>query len=90
VVYGRATGAVSRVGTVANETLFSGDFNDTPDGRGGRDSLFGRGGDDFYIADQQGEASDRADEGVDTVRSSVSYTLGANLENLVLTGEEEP
>ena len=29
---------------------------------------------------------ENADEGTDTVQAAVSYTLGANVENLILTG----
>ena len=43
-------------------------------------------GDHTYFVDQAGEASEQADEGIDLVRSSVSYTLGAHIEDLALTG----
>ena len=33
--------------------------------------------------------SENANEGVDTVQSSVSYTIGANVENLALTGTQK-
>jgi Ca2+-binding RTX toxin-like protein len=44
-------------------------------------------GNDTYIIDDAGDiATEALDEGVDTVRASVSYTLADNVENLVLTG----
>lgn len=43
-------------------------------------------GDDIYVVGAGGTISELSGEGTDEVRSSVSYTLGASLENLVLTG----
>ena len=44
-------------------------------------------GDDTYIVDNVGDVVDEdAGEGTDQVNASVSYTLGANVENLTLTG----
>jgi Ca2+-binding RTX toxin-like protein len=49
--------------------------------------MIGGTGDDTYVV---GSSSDKvlesAGEGVDTVRSSTTYILGSNLENLTLTG----
>jgi len=59
------------------------------DGGAGADSLMGGAGDDTYVVD---DAGDRVYEtmgaggGMDTVRAGVSFTLGSNIEALVLTG----
>jgi Ca2+-binding RTX toxin-like protein len=44
-------------------------------------------GNDIYTVDNVSDAvTENAGEGTDTVRSSVNFTLGANLEHLTLTG----
>jgi Ca2+-binding RTX toxin-like protein len=44
-------------------------------------------GNDTYIVDATGDTViENLNEGIDTVQSSVSYTLGSNLENLSLAG----
>jgi Ca2+-binding RTX toxin-like protein len=46
-------------------------------------------GDDTYVVDEVGDkVLEAANAGTDTVRSGIDYTLGGNLENLVLTGLE--
>jgi Ca2+-binding RTX toxin-like protein len=57
------------------------------DGGAGADVMNGGAGNDTYVVDTVGETIiDSA--GIDTVESAVSYTLGATLENLTLTGSD--
>ena len=58
------------------------------DGKGGADTMAGGAGEDLYIVDNVGDVvTEQANEGaLDSVASSVSYTLSAHVENLVLTG----
>jgi Ca2+-binding RTX toxin-like protein len=70
-------------------TLFGGAGNDTLNGRGGADVLLGGAGNDVYVVDDLlTKITENVNEGLDTVNASVSYTLGANLENLTLTGAD--
>ena len=49
--------------------------------------MAGGAGNDIYVVDNAGDVVTEAlNEGTDTVQSSVSFTLGANVENLTLTG----
>ena len=70
--------------------LNGGDGNDTLDGGIGADSMIGANGNDVYVVDNVG---DKINEyysgglgGVDSVQSSVTFTLGTDIENLSLTG----
>lgn len=70
-----------------NDTLYGGDGNDTLNGGAGTDSMNGLLDDDLYIVDNVGDTlTENANEGTDTVESSISWTLGNNVENLILTG----
>jgi Ca2+-binding RTX toxin-like protein len=72
---------------LANNTLSGGAGNDRLDGGAGSDTMTGGTGDDTYVVNQAGDViTENLNEGTDTVESSVSYTLGSNLENLMLTG----
>lgn len=76
-------------GTDQADTLVGSSGNDTLDGDMGADTLIGGDGNDIYVVDNLFdsvvETNDSASQ-VDIVQSSVSWTLGANLENLQLTG----
>jgi len=51
------------------------------------DDMFGGIGNDIYFVDNTGDVlSELINEGTDMVKSSVTYTLGANVENLTLIG----
>ncbi|MDX2157451.1 MAG: peroxidase family protein [Hyphomicrobiaceae bacterium] len=61
--------------------------NDILDGHAGADRMYGGLGNDTYYVDNIGDVVvEAAGIGTDTVRSSVSYALGNNVENLALTG----
>jgi len=81
-----------------NDTVRGGDGNDTLYGEGGSDILDGGTGDDtmvggigndVYIVDSVGDVVVEQDgEGVDQVKSYITYTLGAAVENLLLMGND--
>ena len=49
--------------------------------------MIGGEGDDIFVVTEAGDVvTEYANEGTDTVRSSRTYTLGADVENLELTG----
>jgi Ca2+-binding RTX toxin-like protein len=74
-------------GAQGNDTLSGGEGNDTLDGGTGNDTLIGGLGNDTYVLDSLNDIIiELANEGTDTVKSSVTWTLGDNLENLFLTG----
>ncbi|MDX2155445.1 MAG: hypothetical protein SFW09_02960 [Hyphomicrobiaceae bacterium] len=57
------------------------------DGREGADRMFGHAGNDTYVVDHSGDlVGEAAGNGSDTVRASITYTLGANVEKLLLLG----
>ena len=74
-------------GGTGNDYLGGGAGHDTLNGGSGLDSLYGGSGNETYIVDNTGDmVYENINEGTDTVRSSITYTLSANVENLTLTG----
>lgn len=78
---------INGTGNSLGNTITGNSGNNVLDSGAGADTLIGGGGNDTYIVDNAGDTSiEKANEGVDLVSSSVTYTLGANIENLTLTG----
>jgi Ca2+-binding RTX toxin-like protein len=75
------------IGNTANNILTGGAGNDTLNGGTGADTMIGGVGNDIYIIDNTGDiVTELAGEGTDIVQSAITYTLGANVENLTLLG----
>jgi Ca2+-binding RTX toxin-like protein len=76
-------------GGTGNDCLVTGDGDDIIDGAAGDDDMIGGGGDDLYFVDSARDSVvERAGEGMDEIRTGLgTYTLGANVENLVATSE---
>ncbi|MDH4869201.1 calcium-binding protein, partial [Pseudomonas sp. BN515] len=74
-------------GFAGDDTLVGGAGNDTLNGGAGNDALAGGAGNDSYGVIGLDVVSELAGEGTDSVfTTNSSYTLGANLENLVFSG----
>lgn len=75
------------LGEANRDYLYGWTGNDLLDGGADNDHMVGCAGNDTYIVNSIGDlVTEKANEGIDTVQSSVSYTLGAYVENLVLAG----
>jgi Ca2+-binding RTX toxin-like protein len=74
-------------GGAGNDILSGGAGNDTLDGGIGSDVMAGGIGNDTYLVDNAADiVNESLSEGNDTVNSSISYSLGLGVENLVLIG----
>ncbi len=81
---GGGTMNINVTGNASNNNITTADGNDTLNGTTGTDTLDGGSGSDLYITDG-GDILIETD-GIDTVQSSVSFSLGGGFENLTLTG----
>jgi Ca2+-binding RTX toxin-like protein len=90
------TVAVNLTGTAVADDWVGTGFADIMDGKGGNDILNGGAGsdimkggtdNDIYVIDSAGDiVTELAGGGIDTIKSTVSSTLAANVENLTLLG----
>ncbi len=79
------------LGNALNNRIIGNDQDNILDGLSGADTMIGGKGNDSYYVDNAGDrVIEQADQGIDTVYSTVSTRLSANVENLVLLDATKP
>ncbi|MHC1998875.1 calcium-binding protein (plasmid) [Methylobacterium sp. CM6241] len=77
-------------GGAGADRLNAGDGDDVLVGGTGADVMRGGAGNDTYVIDDAGDVvAEEAGQGFDTLRSTVSHTMEANTEKLVLSGTDD-
>ena len=81
-------GLFELTGGAGADQLTGGALADLLIGGAGADQLTGNGGDDLFLVDNSGDQAIETSPfgGVDTVRTTVTFTIGANIEKLTLLG----
>jgi len=78
-------------GNALDNKIVGNSRNNILDGVEGKDVMLGGAGNDTYYVDNLGDrVVEYSGEGIDTVQSSVGYTLGASVENLSLLDFSKP
>ncbi|MGI0483129.1 Calx-beta domain-containing protein, partial [Geminocystis sp. CENA526] len=81
------TGNINGSGNSLNNVITGNNGNNILNGGTGADTLRGGKGNDTYYVDNTGDrVIENANEGIDTVRSNITYTLPNHVENLILEG----
>jgi Ca2+-binding RTX toxin-like protein len=87
ITTGSGNDNLSNTKVTTDDTFITGAGNDTLNGGAGNDILTGGIGNDTYIVDTSNDLiTELKSQGIDTVKTAISWTLGANLEKLTLTG----
>src|SRR6185295_14100885 len=88
VVLVEGAGNINAAGNSDDNALIGNSGNNALDGRGGADYMVGGAGDDVYYVETPGDTVvENSNEGAnDIVHALMNYTLGANVEALVLDG----
>ena len=73
-------------GNSGADLIVGGEGNDTLNGQVGADTLQGGTGNDTYVTDALDTIIEAANAGTDTVKSTATFSLRNNLENLILLG----
>lgn len=78
--------SISGTGNNLNNVILGNSGNNYIDGKSGTDTLAGGQGDDVYVNKDGDVIQEGTAQGIDLVMSAETFSLPANIENLVLTG----